>query len=403
MNFTARNTRKNMQNRRDFLKTATLAAIGSGIGIGQAWASTSHTPSLFNINSTAGIVPKMKLRFFPYELKLRHVFTVASYSRSTTPDVQVEIEYDGIIGYGEASMPPYLQKELGTVESVMAFLKRVQDCIGDFTDPFKIEEILTHIDSMSEGDAAAKTAVDIALHDLVGKLLQAPWYKIWGLDKEKTPSTTFTIGIDTPDVVRQKTRECAEQFNILKVKLGRDNDKEMIETIRSVTSLPIAIDANQGWKDKHYALDMIHWLKERGIVMIEQPMPKEQLDDTAWVTERSPLPVFADESIQRLRDIPRLKGAFSGINIKLMKCTGMREAWKMLTLARALDMRVMVGCMTETSCAISAAAQLSPAVDFADLDGSLLIANDRFRGMEVIKGKITLPELPGIGVIKIDE
>ena len=149
------------------------------------------------------------------------------------------------------------------------------------------------------------------------------------------------------------------------------------------------------------ALDEIHWLKGQGIVMVEQPMPKERLDDIAWITQHSPLPVFADESVQRLKDIPALRGAFTGINIKLMKCTGMREAWKMLTLARALDMQVMVGCMTETSCAISAAAQLSPGIDFADLDGSLLIANDRFRGMEVVKGKITLPDRPGIGVEKI--
>lgn len=388
-----------MQNRRDFLKTAALAAIGSGLAMNGLMASDAK-PAPFHIN-TRGLKPKMQLRFFPYELKLAHVFTVASYSRSTTPDVQVELEYDGIVGYGEASMPPYLAKELGTVESVMAFLQRVQQVIGAFDDPFKMEEILTYIDAMDEGNAAAKTAVDIALHDLVGKLLQAPWYKIWGLDKEKAPSTTFTIGIDTPDVVRQKTRECADRFNILKVKLGRDNDKEMIQTIRSVTSLPIAIDANQGWKDRQYALDMIHWLKEQGIVMIEQPMPKTQIDDIAWVTEHSPLPVFADESVQRLKDVAALKGVFSGINIKLMKCTGMREAHKMMILACALGMRVMIGCMTETSCACSAAAQLSPAVDFADLDGNLLIANDRFRGMTVEKGKITLTDLPGIGVEKI--
>ena len=255
--------------------------------------------------------------------------------------------------------------------------------------------------SLSPGDSAAKAAVDIALHDLVGKLLQTPWYKLWGLNKEKTPDTTYTIGIDTPDVVRQKTRECAERFNILKVKLGRDNDKEMIQTIRSVTDLPIAVDANQGWTDKAYALDMIHWLKEQGVVMVEQPMPKERMEDIAWVTAQSPLPVFADEAVQRLKDIPTLKDVYTGINIKLMKCTGMREAWKMVTLARALDMRVMVGCMTETSCGISAASQFSPAVDFADLDGNLLIANDRFRGVEVVKGKITLPDLPGIGVVKV--
>ncbi|GFZ42149.1 dipeptide epimerase [Bacteroides nordii] len=381
-----------MQNRRDFLKTAALAAIGSGLIVNNTFAEASH-PASFSINRL-GKGGKMKMKFFPYELKLKHVFTVASFSRTTTPDVQVEIEYEGVTGYGEASMPPYLGQ---TVDSVMTFLSKVD--LEQFNDPFELEDILAYVDSLSPGDTAAKAAVDIALHDLVGKLLGAPWYKIWGLNKEKTPSTTFTIGIDTPDVVREKTLEVAGQFNILKVKLGRENDKEMIRTIRSVSTLPIAIDANQGWKDKYYALDMIHWLKEQGIVMIEQPMPKEQLEDIAWVTQQSPLPVFADESLQRLSDVVALKGAFTGINIKLMKCTGMREAWKMVTLARALDMKVMVGCMTETSCAISAAAQFSPVVDFADLDGNLLISNDRFKGVEVLKGKITLNDLPGIGVI----
>ena len=316
-----------MQNRRDFLKTATLAAIGSGLGIHNVFAGKSG-PALFSVNKL-GKGGRMKMRFFPYELKLKHVFTVASYSRTTTPDVQVEIEYEGVTGYGEASMPPYLGQ---TVDTVMAFLRKVD--LEQFSDP--LEDILAYVDSLSPGDTAAKAAVDIALHDLVGKLLGAPWYKIWGLNKEKTPSTTFTIGIDTPDVVRGKTREVAGQFNILKVKLGRDNDKEMIRTIRSVSALPIAVDANQGWSDRQYALDMIHWLKEQGIVMIEQPMPKEQLDDIAWITQQSPLPVFADESLQRLNDVTALKGAFTGINIKLMKCTGMREAWKMVTLARAL-------------------------------------------------------------------
>lgn len=380
-----------MQNRRDFLKTAALVAIGSGLIVNNTFAEASH-PASFFINRL-GKGGKMKMKFFPYELKLKHVFTVASFSRTTTPDVQVEIEYEGVTGYGEASMPPYLGQ---TVDSVMTFLSKVN--LEQFNDPFELEDILAYVDSLSPGDTAAKAAVDIALHDLIGKLLGVPWYKIWGLNREKTPSTTFTIGIDTPEVVREKTLEVAGQFNILKVKLGRENDKEMIQTIRSVSTLPIAIDANQGWKDKYYALDMIHWLKEQGIVMIEQPMPKEQLEDIAWVTQQSPLPVFADESLQRLSDVAALKGAFTGINIKLMKCTGMREAWKMVTLARALDMKVMVGCMTETSCAISAAAQFSPAVDFADLDGNLLISNDRFKGVEVLKGKITLSDLPGIGV-----
>ena len=373
-----------MQNRRDFLKTSALAAAG------MALVGCTGGPERFNIVKGDG---RMHLKFFPYELELTHTFTVASYSRKTTPDVQVEIEYEGVTGYGEASMPPYLGQ---SVASVTAFLEKVD--LSQFTDPFQLEDILAYVDSLSEGDSAAKAAVDIALHDLVGKLMGQPWYRIWGLDPAKAPSTTYTIGIDTADVVREKTLEAAGRFNILKVKVGLDTDEEMIRTIRSVTGVPLAVDANQGWKDRSKALDEIHWLAEQGIVMVEQPMPVTQLDDIAWLTERSPLPIFADESIQRLKDIPGLVGAFSGINIKLMKCTGMREAWKMVSTARALGMKVMVGCMTETSCAVSAAAQLSPAVDFADLDGNLLISNDRFSGVRVVDGKLTLPANPGIGV-----
>lgn len=382
-----------MMKRRDFLKTAAAgAAIAGAAGLGGLLTGCAGEARGGGKGRTAG-GKGMRLSFEPYELKLRHTFTVSSYSRKTTPGVQVRIDYEGYTGYGEASMPPYLGQ---TVESVCAFLSRVR--LEQFPDPFRMETILAYIDSLSPGDNAAKAAVDIALHDLVGKLMGQPWWRIWGLDPSKAPDTTFTIGIDTPEVVREKTRECADRFNILKVKVGLDNDKEMIRTIREVTDLPLAVDANQGWKDKEQALDEIFWLKENGIVMVEQPMPKERLDDNAWITERSPLPVFADEAIQRLADIPSVKGAYHGINIKLMKCTGMREAWKMVNYARAEGMKVMVGCMTETSCAVSAAAQLSPAVDFADLDGNLLITNDLFRGMEVVKGKIILPERPGIGL-----
>ena len=290
-------------------------------------------------------------------------------------------------------MPPYLGQN---TETVCRFLQKVD--MEQFRDPFRLEEILAYIDSLSPGDSAAKAAIDIALHDLVGKLIGQPWWRLWGLDPSKAPDTTFTIGIDTPEIVRQKTRECADRFNILKVKVGLENDKEMIRTIREVTDLPLAVDANQGWKDRERALEEIFWLKENGVVMVEQPMAKERLDDNAWITERSPLPIFADEAIQRLADIPSIKGAYHGINIKLMKCTGMREAWKMVNYARTEGMKVMVGCMTETSCAVSAAAQLSPAVDFADLDGNLLITNDLYKGMEVIDGKITLSNTPGIGL-----
>lgn len=378
--------------RREFIKTAGLVTAGAAC-TGLGGCNREPASKGFNFNKL-GTGSGLRLSFEPYELQLRHTFTVSSHSRKTTPDVQVKLEYEGFTGYGEASMPPYLGQ---SVETVCAFLSKVD--LAQFNDPFQLENILAYVDSLSPGDSAAKAAVDIALHDLVGKLLGQPWWRLWGLDPAKTPDTTFTIGIDTPDVVRQKTRECADRFNILKVKVGLDNDKEMISTIREITDLPLAVDANQGWKDREQALDEIHWLMENGVVMVEQPMAKERLDDNAWITERSPLPIFADEAIQRLADIPSIKGAYHGINIKLMKCTGMREAWKMLNYARAEGMKVMVGCMTETSCAVSAAAQLSPAVDFADLDGNLLITNDLYSGMEVVNGKITLSDRPGIGVV----
>ncbi len=387
--------------RRNFLKTAAAGSAAVAVGgaaVLEGCSGGRRSPSSawrFDLDKANG-QSRLRMSFEPYELQLRHVFTVSSYSRKTTPGVQVKLEYEGITGYGEASMPPYLGQ---SVDTVTAFLRKVD--LTRFSDPFCLEDILAYVDSLSPGDSAAKAAVDIALHDLVGKLLGAPWYRIWGLDPAKTPDTTFTIGIDTPDVVREKTRECADRFNILKVKVGLDNDKEMIRTIREITDLPIAVDANQGWKDRSRALDEIYWLKENGIVMVEQPMPKERLDDNAWISERSPLPIFADEAVQRLSDIPSIKGAYHGINIKLMKCTGMREAWKMLNYARAEGMKVMIGCMTETSCAVSAAAQLSPAVDFADLDGNLLISNDLFDGMKVEAGRIVLPDRPGIGVLPI--
>ena len=209
--------------------------------------------------------------------------------------------------------------------------------------------------------------------------------------------TSFTIGIDTEEVVRQKVEE-AHPYKVLKVKMGLDNDRATIETIRSMTDRPICVDVNQGWNSKEHALEMIHWLKERGCLFVEQPMPKEMIDDTAWLRERSPLPIIADEAFQRLPDITRFNGVYDGINIKLMKSTGMHEAYKMITLARALDMKVMIGCMTETSCAVTAAAQLSPLVDWADLDGNLLISNDCFDGLKIVEGKVTLPYTPGIGV-----
>ncbi|CDS98426.1 dipeptide epimerase [Sphingobacterium faecium] len=334
-----------------------------------------------------------KLRFKPYTLEMRYVFTVASFSRTTTPVVLTQLEYDGIIGYGEASMPPYLGE---SQESVINFLNNID--LRGFNSPFQTEELLAYVDQISAKNTAAKAAVDIALHDLIGKILGKPFYKIWGLNPALIPATSYTIGIDTEEVVRKKVME-ADQFKILKVKLGLETDKMIIDTIRQCTDRPLCADVNQGWKNKEQALEMSHWLAERGVVFLEQPMPKDQIDDNAWLTEHSPIPTIADEACQRLIDVPALQGVYSGINIKLMKCTGMREAKRMAELAQALKMKVMIGCMTETSCAISAAAQLAPLVDWADLDGALLIGNDIYDGMKVIDGQCILPDRPGIGVV----
>lgn len=378
--------------RRNFIRNS---AILSGIASFPATVIASQQRS--DIISPRLPGEKMTLEFAPYNLQLKHVFTLATSSRSTTPVMLTAIHYEGYTGYGEASMPPYLGE---SQETASKFLKQVN--LGQFSSPFLMDDILTYVDQIEPGNAAAKASLDIALHDLVGKIMRQPWYKIWGLSPDNTPVTSFTIGIDTDEVVRQKVKEAAP-YKILKVKMGRDNDKGMIQAIRSISNVPLCVDINQGWTDKHQALEMIYWLKDRGIVFIEQPMPKTAIDDLVWLRENSPLPIFADEALQRLVDVPKMQGIYDGINIKLMKCTGMREAHKMANLATALGMKVMLGCMTETSCAVSAAAQLSPLSEFADLDGNLLISNDPYTGVLIKDGKVTLNNQPGIGIKVINE
>jgi L-alanine-DL-glutamate epimerase-like enolase superfamily enzyme len=376
--------------KRDFIKLGGLAA-GGALLAGCTSDADRTNKRRNSLKKGSGV---LTLTYWPYELQLKHVFTVATNSRTTTPVVLTTLEYDGVTGYGEASMPPYLGE---SHESVLNFLSKVN--LGQFSDPFLMEDILAYVDGIMPGNHAAKASVDIALHDLVGKLIGQPWFRLWGLNPEKTPNTSFTIGIDTAEVVREKTLE-ASAFRQLKVKLGRDNDREMIETVRSVTEVPVFVDVNQGWKDRDYALEMAQWLSEKGVLFIEQPMPKEQVDDIAWLTERSPLPIIADEALQTVDDLLTMKGVYSGINIKLMKCGGMMSAYKMAVMARQMDMKILIGCMTETSCAVSAAAQLSPMVDWADLDGNLLISNDIYEGMTVVDGKIVLPDRPGIGIVE---
>ena len=377
-----------MSSRRKFLADCGVLASSAGFSyftIGQHYLNENTKIAANGSGFT--------LRYKPYELHLKHVFTIAEGSRRTTPVMLTELEFNNTIGYGEASMPPYLGE---THETAASFLGRIN--LTQFESPFLMEDILSYVDQLVPGNYAAKASVDIALHDLVGKLMKQPWYKIWGLNPVKTPNTSFTIGIDKPEVVKAKVKEAAP-YKILKVKLGQGNDKEMIEAVRSETDKPICVDINQGWTDRKMALDMSHWLKDKGVVFIEQPMPKASIDDTAWLTQNSPLPIIADEAFQTINDFRTVQGVYSGINIKLMKCGGLRTAYIMIKMARALGMKVMIGCMTETSCAVTAAAQLSPLVDWADLDGNLLIDNDVFKGILIKDGKIVLPDIAGIGIV----
>jgi L-alanine-DL-glutamate epimerase-like enolase superfamily enzyme len=378
-------------NKREFIKKAGLLTGGILLSSTAITCKQSHIRSDKTSRDSGGLV----LRFTPYTLQLKHTFTLATSSRTTTPVMLTSIEYQGIIGFGEASMPPYLGE---SHETATKFLSSVD--LTQFNDPFLLEDILSYVDSLMPGNYAAKASIDIALHDLTGKILGQPSFRLFGLDPQKTPDTSFTIGLDTAEIVKQKVAE-ASPYNILKVKLGRDNDREMIDVIRSVTDKPLCVDVNQGWKDRKYALDMARWLNDKGVLFLEQPMPKDQYDDIAWLTQNSPLPVIGDEAIQNLNDLIKYKDVYAGVNIKLMKCGGLRAAFTMIKAARAMGMKVMIGCMTETSCAVTAAAQLSPLVDWCDLDGNLLISNDPFDGLKIIEGKVTIPERPGIGVEKI--
>jgi L-alanine-DL-glutamate epimerase-like enolase superfamily enzyme len=337
----------------------------------------------------------MKITFQRYDLRLKHTFTTARGGRDVSPVVILELEHEGIVGYGESAP---IARYGESVDTVAAFLSRLD--LTRFEDPFRLESILAYSDTRADGNAAAKAGLDLALHDWIGKKLDVPLHKYWGLEKGSAPSTSFTIGIDTPRVIEEKVRE-AERYPILKIKLGGDDDEEIIRVIREVTRKTLRVDANEGWKSKETAVEKIKWLEQEGVEFVEQPMPAGDLRGTAWVHERVNLPIIADENCLRLHDVPKLQGIFDGINIKLMKCTGLREAMKMVSTARACGMKVMMGCMIESSVGISAAAQFSPLVDYADLDGNALITNDPFDGVRSLDGTISLNERPGIGVKKL--
>jgi L-alanine-DL-glutamate epimerase-like enolase superfamily enzyme len=333
----------------------------------------------------------MELVWKVHELHLKHAFRISRSVRSIAPVVIVELSQDGIVGRGESS--PNARYHEST-ESVAAFLSKLD--MKQFADPFALSDILSYVEHKASGNSSAKCAIDIALHDWIGKKVGLPVYKYLGLPSKVKAISSFTIGIDSLGVIAQKVEE-AEEYPVLKVKLGSPEDKEIIQTIRGLTSKVLRVDANEGWKEKGTALSMIEWLAGQNVEFIEQPMPASQLDDICWLKSRSPLPLMADESVVRLNDLPHLAAAFHGINIKLMKCTGLHEAMKMIHTAEALGLSVMLGCMIESAVGISAAAQLASAAEYLDLDGNVLITDDPFSGSRNRGGRVEPMELPGIG------
>jgi L-alanine-DL-glutamate epimerase-like enolase superfamily enzyme len=326
-------------------------------------------------------------------LNLRHTWTVATSSSAYRDNLHVRYSRDGVTGLGEGAPLARYQEDAKSTQQAVESVRQLLTS----ADPWQFSKLMAEVFRRIEGRYAAKAAIDIALMDWVGQKLGVPLYRYFGLDRRDTPVTTFSIGIDTPEITRQKVRE-AEAFPILKIKVGLDTDEATIEAVRSVTRKPLRVDANEGWKNKEEAVRKINWLEKQGVEFVEQPMPASMLEDIRWVRSRVHIPLIADEACLHPADIPKLVNSFDGVNIKLMKCGGILEAYRMIQIAKSLGLKTMLGCMIESSIGVTAAAHLSPLVDYADLDGNLLIANDPYTGVRVEKGKLILPEGPGLGL-----
>ena len=347
--------------------------------------------SQYLINSK--IYHSMKIKHKITDLKLVHPFKIARRAVDEFRQV-ISVEIDG--GLGETAPARFYGE---TVETVQVAFDILDAGLDDTLDA--IESVMSELESILGRNYAAKSAIDMALHDRLGKTLGVPLYRLWGLDPKATPLTTFTIGLDEPEIMQQKVRE-AEAYPLLKVKLGTHRDLELIRALREVTDKPIYVDANTAWGPKE-AVRKIRELIPYGVELIEQPTKPDDLEGLKFVREHSELPIIADESVKRAADIPSLVGCVDGINIKLVKCGGLLEAMRIIHIARVHGLQVMIGCMIESSLGITAAAHLTPLVDYADLDGHLLVANDPYRGVTLEAGKLILPDLPGIGVIPVED
>ncbi|MGB7061406.1 MAG: dipeptide epimerase [Candidatus Zixiibacteriota bacterium] len=330
----------------------------------------------------------MQLTYHTIDLKLKHPFRISRSVTELKKNVIVHIDE----GIGEAAPSEYYGEN---AETVIQCLERVKDQLGD--DPFQIESILSNLNEKISGNFSAKAAVDMALHDLAAKRLNIPVYRLLGLDGNMPLVTSYTIGIDTPEKMKEKTK-LAEEFVVYKVKVGVENDVEMVKAVREVTNAKIRVDANAGWSAEE-ALEKIDQLKEIDIEFVEQPIDPQDKTGLKRIKEKAGVPIIIDEDLMTSKDIPEFVGCCDGINIKLAKCGGIREASRMIHVARAHGLKVMLGCMIESSVGIAAAAQLGSLVDFLDLDGNLLVANDPFEGLRLEKGKLYLSDLPGLGIV----
>jgi L-alanine-DL-glutamate epimerase-like enolase superfamily enzyme len=326
-------------------------------------------------------------------LELRHQWTTTMSSSDHRDNLLVRFTRDGTTGFGEGA--PIVRYD-ENAESARKAVESVREYFLS-ADPWQFEKVMADVFRRIQGQYAGKAALDIALMDWIGQRLGIPLFRYFGLDPNDTPLTSFSIGIDSPDITRQKVRE-AEGFPILKIKVGLKTDEPTIEAVRSVTNKPLRVDANEGWTDREEAVRKINWLEGQGVEFVEQPMPASMMEDIRWVRKRVHLPLIADEACLHPTDIPKLVDAYDGVNIKLMKCGGMFEAFRMIQIAKSLGLKTMLGCMIESSIGVTAAAHLSPLVDFADLDGNLLIANDPYSGAKVKQGKLILPDRPGLGL-----
>jgi L-alanine-DL-glutamate epimerase-like enolase superfamily enzyme len=370
--------------RRDAIKAIGAAAAASALPVGCATRERGRPATGGPATIETEIV----------RLQLRQTWTTTMSSSDYRDVLYARYTRDGITGIGEGA--PIIR-----YHEDAASAKRTVDGLAEYltgADPLQFDALLGEVLRRVEGEWAAKAAVDIAILDWVGQRRGVPLYAMFGLDPARTPSTDFSIGIDTPEITREKVRE-ADAFAVLKIKVGLDTDEATMDAVRSVTDKPLRVDANEGWKTKEEALRKVKWLETMGVELVEQPMPAAMLEEHRWLRDQVDVPIFADEACLRPADIPKLAEAYDGVNVKIDKAGGLLQGYRMIQIARALGLTTMLGCMISSSVSVTAAAHLSPLVDYADLDCALLVANDPYVGVTVAPGgKLLLPDRPGLGV-----